>query len=101
METKHIEYSYKKYTTILLVSFLLALIIPRAIYSLRYSELRILWQIGTLGSLVFQILTVIFSIINSIFTFFEFWETKKWNLFWLILSLIPLLFWVLFFLFNF
>ena len=93
METKHVEYSYKKYTIILLVAFLLALIIPRVVNSLRYSELRILWQIGVNATMILHGLSILFSIINSIFTFLEFRETKKWNYFWLILSLVPILYW--------
>jgi len=93
METKHVEYSYKKYTIILLVAFLLALIIPRTLHSLRYSELRILWQIGVNATMILHGLSILFSIINSIFTFLEFRETKKWNYFWLILSLVPILYW--------
>ena len=101
METKHIEYSYKKYTIILLVTFLLALIIPRVVHSLRYSELRILWQIGGLGSMIIHGISVFFSIINSIFIFFEFRETKKSNYVWLIVSLIPFLYWSYFLIYIF
>ncbi len=93
METKYIKYSYKKYTIILFVAFLLALIIPRVVHSLRYSELSILWQIGLTATMILHGLSITFSFINSLFTLLEFRETKKWNFLWLMLSLVPLLYW--------
>ena len=94
METNHIKYSYKKFTIIIVCAFLVALIIPRIVgNSLRYSEFRIVWQIGVTVTMILHGLSILFSIINSLFTLLEFRETKKWNLFWLILSLTPFLYW--------
>lgn len=93
VEKTYFKYSYKKFTIIVLVAFLLALIIPRDIYSLRYSELRILWEIGVKATMILHGFSIVFSFINSLFTFLEFCETKKWNYLWFILSLIPILYW--------
>lgn len=94
METKHIKYRYKKFTLIIICAFVIALIIPRIFgNSLRYSEFRIVWQIGVTVTMILHGLSILFSIINLLFTFLEFRETKKWNLLWLILSLVPFLYW--------
>jgi|GEM_PF-1993569 len=94
METNHINYSYKKFTLIIICAFIIALIIPRILgNSLRYSELRIIWQIGINTTMILHGFSILFSFINSLFIFLEFRETKKWNILWLILSLIPFLYW--------
>lgn len=93
MESTHINYSYKKYTLIIICAFFVALIIPKLIYSLRYSEFKNIWQIGIKITIVLHGFSILSSIINSLFTFLEFRETKKWNLLWLLLSLIPNIYW--------
>lgn len=93
MESTHINYSYKQYTLIVICAFFLALIIPKLTYSLRYSEFKNIWQIGIKTTIVLHGFSILFSFINSLFTFLEFRETKKWNLLWLILSLLPILYW--------
>lgn len=93
METKHVVYSYKKYTIILLVAFLLALITPKLVHHFRYTDFRIVWQVGITASMILNGLSIAFSFTNSLFIFLEFRETKKWNFLWLMLSLIPFLYW--------
>lgn len=88
----HFAYSYEKVVPWILTAFLLAVVTPMLVESLRYGELRWLWQIGSFGSFILMIAVNLFAVGNGFFTLMEFAESGKYNWYWFFLGIIPVLF---------
>ena len=88
----HIAYSYEKVVPWILTAFLLAAVTPPLFEPLRHGEFRWLWQVGSFGSFILMISVNLLAVGNALFTLMEFAESGKYNWYWFILGIIPVLF---------
>ena len=92
LKEKHVPYPYQKVVPWILGAFIIAVAAPQLVADLRYGSFRWLWQIGSFGSFMLMILVNLVVIGNALFTLTEFSESGKYNWFWFVLGLIPVLF---------
>ncbi|WP_297985103.1 hypothetical protein [uncultured Chryseobacterium sp.] len=94
MKEKHVPYSYQKVVPWILIAFLFAVVTPPLVAPFRYGSLRWMWQVGLSTSFLLIIFVNIAVIINAVFTVVEFRLTGKYNWFWFVFGLIPLLYYL-------
>lgn len=94
--SKIIKSNYEKYVLIIYLLGFFGLLIGNISERFRYSEFRYLYQYGKLISFILMLSCLLWSLINSIFILQESYSNLKRKVFWVFVSLAPIIILIIF-----